>query len=61
MNNNNNNSDINETNWYKLDNLGKIYPSTASKRFTDMFRLSVTMKEPISVKHLQNAIDIMLN
>ncbi len=42
-------------NWYKLDNAGKIYPAILSKRITSLFRLSLTLKNPINIDLLEQA------
>ena len=34
-------------NWLKLDNAATIYPSTLSKKYAAMFRLTVTLKDKI--------------
>jgi len=37
-----------DKNWYKLDNAGKIYPALLSRRTTSLFRISLTLMEPVS-------------
>lgn len=32
-------------NWLKLDNAATIYPSTLSRKYAAMFRVSMTLKE----------------
>ena len=44
-----------DSNWYKLDNAGKIYPAIISKRITSLFRISVSLKSPISLDLLEKA------
>ncbi|NLG23812.1 MAG: hypothetical protein GX558_00535, partial [Clostridiales bacterium] len=41
--------------WMKLDNAAKIYPPTRSRNWAAMFRLSVTLTEPIDVAVLARA------
>ena len=36
-------------NWLKLDNAATIYPSTLSKKYAAMFRLTVTLNEKVEV------------
>ena len=48
-------------NWLKLDNAATIYPSTLSRKYAAMFRVSMTLKDKIDKDILQwalnNAID----
>lgn len=44
-------------NWLKLDNAAKIYPSSMSRRWNAMFRLSATLTEPIDPDVLTQALD----
>lgn len=41
--------------WFKLDNAAKIYPSAATRRWQSMFRLSVTLTEPVDPALLARA------
>lgn len=43
--------------WLRLDNAAKIYPSTRSGDWMAIFRLSVTLKEPLDRPLLQTALD----
>ena len=43
-------------NWYKLDNVAKVFLATVSKRDTRSFRLSCTLKENIEPDILQKAV-----
>ncbi|MBO4415400.1 MAG: hypothetical protein J5824_05395 [Lachnospiraceae bacterium] len=43
-------------NWYKLDNVAKVFLATVSKRDTRSFRLSCTLKEKIDPELLQEAV-----
>lgn len=44
--------------WMRLDNAAKIYPAAKSRNWTNVFRLSATLKEPVDVKILQAALDV---
>jgi len=41
--------------WLKLDNAATIYPSTLTKRYASMFRMSITLKEKVDINILQKA------
>ena len=43
-------------NWYKIDNVAKIFLATVSKRDTRSFRLSCTLNEKIHAGLLQKAV-----
>lgn len=43
--------------WMRLDNAAKIYPAARTRRWNNMFRLSVTMCDPIDPELLQEALD----
>lgn len=49
-----------ETKWHKLDNTAKIFPVIANENLSNVFRISVTLKENIDPKLLQQALDIVL-
>ncbi|HPY97794.1 MAG TPA: alcohol acetyltransferase [Clostridia bacterium] len=42
--------------WFKLDNAAKIYPAANTRRWSGMFRLSVTLNEKIDPVILQEAL-----
>lgn len=44
--------------WLKLDNAAKIYPAARRRNWTNVFRLSVTLREPVDVQVLQAALDV---
>jgi len=44
--------------WLKLDNAAKIYPAARSQRWSSMFRVSATLKEPVDEAVLQSALDV---
>jgi len=46
--------------WYRLDNAAKIFPAIISKRMTSLFRISATLKQPINLSRLQQALDDMI-
>lgn len=46
--------------WRKLDNTGKIFPVIANEHLSNVFRLSVTLKEPIEIELLQQALENIL-
>ena len=41
----------------RLDNASNIYPASLTKRYASMFRLSVTLTEPVNVNYLQQALN----
>ncbi|MBP3360273.1 MAG: hypothetical protein J6N52_05430 [Clostridia bacterium] len=41
-----------------LDNAAKIYPAVRTKKWSNIFRLSVTLTEPIDPKLLQSALNV---
>lgn len=43
--------------WYTLDNSAKIYPAVMSRRWAAVFRVSITLTEPIDPAILQNALE----
>ena len=43
-------------NWVKLDNAATIYPSTLSRKYAAMFRMSVTLTEKIDEKLLNESL-----
>ena len=44
--------------WLRLDNAAKIYPAARSQNWSNVFRLSVTLKEEVDVAVLQSALDV---
>ena len=48
---------INEITWLKLDNAATIYPSTISRKYITMFRLTITLIDNIDNKVLYTAIN----
>lgn len=47
--------------WMPLDNAAKVYPAARTKKWTNVFRLSVTLTEPVDVELLQDALDLTVN
>jgi hypothetical protein len=43
--------------WMKLDNAATIYPSTLSRRYAAMFRMSITLTERIDKGILNEALN----
>lgn len=46
--------------WHKLDNTAKIFPVIANKNLTNVYRLSVTLKEEIQPELLEKALIAIL-
>ena len=44
--------------WMQLDNSAKIYPASASSRWTNIYRLSATLTEDVDREVLQAALDV---
>ena len=44
--------------WLRLDNAAKIYPAARRQDWSNVFRLSVTLKEKVDVEVLQSAMDV---
>lgn len=49
-------SDQRQPDWLTLDNAARIYPSSISEWSPDVYRISVTLKEPVRVSALQAAL-----
>lgn len=43
--------------WRKLDNTGKLFPVITNENLSNVFRISVTLKEPITAEYLQQAVE----
>ncbi len=48
----------NKLRWMRLDNAAKIYPAARNQNWTNIFRLSATLTEPVDVAVLQSALDV---
>lgn len=46
--------------WHKLDNTGKIFPLIANENLSNVFRISVTLKEEVDPELLQRALNEVL-
>ena len=46
--------------WYRLDNAANVYPAIKSRRRPGLFRVSVTLKEPVQPELLQQALNATL-
>ena len=46
--------------WRKLDNSAKIFPLSAGKKYSTVFRISAVLKEKINPKILEKAVNIAL-
>lgn len=46
--------------WMRLDNAAKLYPAVRTKNWSNVFRLSVTLKEIIDPVILQSALEITI-
>lgn len=44
--------------WMPLDNAAKIYPAARNQNWSNVFRLSMTLKEEIDVQVMQSALDV---
>ena len=44
--------------WMRLDNAAKIYPAARSNTWSNVFRLSVTLKEEVDKEVLQSALNV---
>lgn len=47
--------------WYKLDLSANVYPTLQRKNFSNVYRISVTLTEPIQPDLLQKALEMTLN
>lgn len=48
----------NKLRWLRLDNAAKIYPASRSNRWSNVFRLSATLKEDVDADVLRSALDV---
>ncbi len=44
--------------WLRLDNAAKIYPAAKRRNWSNLFRVSATLEEPIDADILQSALDV---
>ena len=50
----------NNSMWMRLDNAGKIYPAAKRRNWINIFRLSVTLDQPIDPEILQKALEVTI-
>ena len=48
----------NKLRWLRLDNSAKIYPASRSNTWSNVFRVSMTLKEEVDVEILRTALDV---
>ena len=48
----------NELRWLRLDNAAKIYPAALRRNWSNVFRLSATMDEPVDEAALRTALEV---
>ena len=53
-------SNIQQKIWYKLDLSANVYPTLQRRNFSNVFRLSVVLKENVDAGLLQKAVDMTL-
>ena len=46
--------------WFPLDNAAKIYPAARRENWSNVFRMSVTLKEDIDVEVLHSALEVTI-
>lgn len=44
--------------WMALDNAAKIFPASKNRNWSNVFRLSATLKEPVDTEILQSALEV---
>ena len=44
--------------WMKLDNAAKIYPASLRRKWSNVFRISASLTEPVDVDILRSALDV---
>ena len=44
--------------WMPLDNAAKIYPAARSRKWSNVFRVSASLKEPIDRAVMQSSLDV---
>lgn len=47
--------------WRRLDNSAKIFPLSSSRKYSSVFRISAVMKDKVSPKLLEKAVNNALN
>lgn len=51
---------IKEIRWERLDNTAHLFPAIAQENMSNVYRISVTLSEPVQADILQQALDIVL-
>lgn len=51
-------SEENKLRWLRLDNAAKIYPASRSNTWSNVFRVSATLKEAVDLEVLRSALDV---
>ena len=51
---------LRQRSWYKLDNAAKVFPGQDTSSWSNVFRLSVTLKEKIDPELLKKAVEMIL-
>lgn len=51
-------SNENKLRWLPLDNAAKIYPAARRQHWSNVFRLSATLAEPVDMQVMQTALDV---
>lgn len=50
----------NKLRWLRLDNAAKIYPAARTQNWSNVFRLSTTLRDDVDTNVLQNALDVTI-
>lgn len=50
----------NKLRWLRLDNAAKIYPAARTQNWSNVFRLSATLREHVDTDVLRNALDVTI-
>lgn len=53
--------EVEQKNWYRLDNAAKLYPAIKSRKWTAIYRVSVKLRETVDRELLQQALDSTVN
>ena len=51
---------LHQRQWYKLDNAAKIFPGQNTSTYSNVFRLSATLKEKVDPKLLEKALEMVM-
>ncbi len=50
----------NHLRWFRLDNAAKIYPAARNEKWSNVFRVSATLKEEVDVEILRSALEVTI-